>query len=118
LGAGTIVYAYTPQLTAPTGGTELQPVSGLLAGVSGALRAFQGSTHTATPLLVAPAFSLSAFLATTAVQPFTNQVDEPAGDICIPPGVALVLQGVAAGGTSPVVLLSATYEEVPLVVAT
>jgi hypothetical protein len=117
LGAGSLVYAYGAQTTAPTGGTELQPVSGLVAPTSGKGRAFQGSTLAVTPLIVAPAIAMGAFLATTAIQPFAVQ-DEVAGEIQVAPGFALAVQGVAAAGTSPLMLLALSYEEIPIQSAT
>jgi len=112
LGAGTIVYAHnTPQATIPTGGTELVPVRTLITAVRGAGRAFQGSTLSAVPLILKPAYVLGAFLATTALIPGKLE-DEVDGAFIIPPATAFVMQGVAAAGTSPLVLLGISWEEV------
>lgn len=114
LGGGTIVYGYSVQVASPTGGTALAPTNGLLGATSGALKGFQGSTLTTAPTIVLPGPVMSAFLATTAVQAFLNALDENAGEIGIPPGIALALQGVAAAGTTPLAILGASFEEVPL----
>lgn len=114
LGAGTIVYALVPsQTTVPTGGTELTPQCSLLGAPRGVGRAFTGSTLSATPTILRPAFVLGAFVntAATAPDPALDLVD---GAIVLPPGTVLCMQGVAAAGTSPLVLLSLIYEELPI----
>jgi hypothetical protein len=68
-----------------------------------------------TPTILRPAFSTSAFLATTAIAPFTQFKDDLQGEFIIQPGTVLVLQGVAAAGTSPLVIFSVTWEEVTIV---
>jgi hypothetical protein len=72
----------------------------------------------ATPTILKPMCSLSAFLATTAIQPFSIAQDDVAGEIVVPPGTALVIQGVAIDGTTPLVAISASWEEVPMLNAT
>ena len=114
LGAGTMVHAQVVgQTTVPTGGTELTPQTGLLSTARGKLRAFQGSTLAATPTILRPSAILGAGVTTTATFPAVA-VDEVAGAIVIPPGSCWVYQGVAAAGTTPLVLIGATYAEVPL----
>jgi hypothetical protein len=115
LGAGSLVYgAVLSQPAAPTGGTELLPIPGLISGAKPKGRAFQGSTLAATPTILAPAFSLTAALATTAVQPFVPAKDEVAGSIIVPPGTVLIMQGIAAAGTTPLVIIGINWEEMPL----
>ena len=111
LGAGSIVYAYfTPQATVPSTGAELTPVCTKIGFVKGVGRVFQGSTISGTPLILRPAFNLGAFLATTADPPRTCQ-DLLEGEIIVPPATCFVMQGVTAAGTSPLVILSAVWEE-------
>lgn len=114
LGGGSIVYGVVnAQTTVPTTGTELTPQCSLIGYPRGVGRAFQGSTLSATPTILRPAFVLGAFVntAATAPDPALDLVD---GAIVLPPGTALCLQGIAAAGTSPLVLLSLIYEEIPV----
>jgi hypothetical protein len=112
LGAGSIVYAYfTPQATIPSGGTELTPVCTKIGQIKGAGRAFQGSTLAGTPLIFRPAYSLGAFLATTA-DPMRTTQDLVEGEIVVPPATVFVMQAVAAAGTSPIVAMSVCWEEI------
>ncbi len=112
LGAGSIVYAYyTPQATIPSGGSELTPVCTKIGQIKGSGRAFQGSTIAGTPLIFRPAFNMGAFLATTAWSAETC-VDLVEGEIIIPPATIFVMQGVAAAGSTPLVLMSITWEEI------
>ena len=94
LGAGSVVYARADQITVPSGGTELVPISGALQALSGTIRAFQGSTLTNTPTIVAPAFTL------TAAPSISPGQDEVAGELCILPGQAFAIQAIAAAGTN------------------
>jgi hypothetical protein len=115
LGAGTIVYATSAQAAAPTGGTAITPKNCLLGnGASSSAFAYSGSTLSATPSIVRPsAFNFGAFLATTAaINP--PLIEEVADEFLLTPGNVFVMAGVAAAGTSPLVLLSATWEEVPV----
>lgn len=114
LGAGALVWAVnnSPQQAAPTGGTVLTPINALLSSNLGRGKAFQGSTLAAAPTIFRPFCSLGASLATTAVQPW--QAYEPTdGAIVIPQGCSASLQAIAAAGSTPLVLLSAAWEEVP-----
>jgi hypothetical protein len=114
LGGGSLMYAVVPvQSAAPTTGTELTPQCSLLGFPNGVARAFQGSTVASTPALLRAAFVLGAFVGTTAVPP-APAVDYVDGEIVVPPGSALVVQGVAGAGTSPLVTIGLTYEELPV----
>lgn len=111
LGAGSLVYAVVPsQVTVPSGGAELTPQCSNIGFPRGVGRVFSGSTLSAVPTIMRPAFILGAFVNTTAVPP-DPALDLVDGAIVIPPGAALCLQGIAAAGTSPLVLLSLIYEE-------
>lgn len=111
LGGGSVVYAVVPaQLTVPSGGTELTPQCSAIGLPRGVGRAFQGSTLSATPTILRPAFVLGAFTAATATAP-DPALDLVDGAIIVTPGSVLVLQAIAAAGTTPLVLLSLVYEE-------
>jgi hypothetical protein len=114
LGAGALVHAQNvSQLTAPSGGTELTPVASLLNGTRGSARAFTGSTISATSTIIRASMSMGAGLASTALFP-SLVCDEVDGSIVVPAGVAYCYQGIAAAGTSPLLVLSAVYEEITL----
>jgi hypothetical protein len=112
LGAGSIVYAQVPnQTTPPSTGTELVPVNALIGTVKGVGRAFTGSTLWATPTIIRPAYIMGAALASTALGPaVVNDLID--GAIIIPPGNAFVVQGVTAAGSTPLVMIGVTWEEV------
>lgn len=115
LGGGSMVHGLViGQTTLPTGGAELTPQCGLLANVRGVARAFQGSTLIAAPTILKPSFVLGAGLATTAALPTAPAYDEVDGAIVVPPGAVWAFQGVAAAGTTPLVLIGASYEEVAI----
>lgn len=114
LGGGSLVYAAGgAQTTVPTGGTEIVPQCSLVGAPRGVGRVFSGSTLVAVPTLLRPAFILGAFAAAAVVAP-DPALDLVDGAIVLPPGTVLCLQGVAAAGTSPLVLLSLVYEELPV----
>jgi hypothetical protein len=112
LGAGSIVYATVlTQTTVPTTGTEIVPQCSLLGFPRGVGRAFTGSTLIIAPAILKPAYTLGAFVGTTAV-PATMEVDETGGEIIVTPGTVFVMQGVAAAGTSPLVMFGVCWEEI------
>jgi hypothetical protein len=114
LGAGTIAYAYVAaQTTVPSTGTELTPICTKLGFPRGQGRAFTGSTLASTPAIIRPAFAMGAFLATTAIQPFQT-ADMVEGCITIPQGAVFCMQGIAAAGSTPLVILSVEWEEIPV----
>lgn len=115
LGAGSMLHAQVSgQTAAPTGGTELTPVNNLLGTTRGTARAFQGSTVANTPTIVrASGIILGASLASTAALP-AIAMDEVDGSIVIPPGGCWAFQGLAAAGSSPLVLIGAVYEEIAI----
>lgn len=114
LGAGSITLAVNAsQATVPSGGTEITPVCSLLGFPRGVGRAFTGSTLSAIPTLIRPVFNMGAFLATTALAPQDCDVLID-GSIIVTPGTTLSLQGIAAAGTTPLVILGFTFEEIPV----
>lgn len=113
LGAGFLGYGQVAQATAPTGGTELTvrgTVLGNTGGPSGTPggfgRAFTGSTLSGTPVLLQPALILSG---SAPFVPIPRDYCE--GSIIVPPGQALSLQGIAAAGTTPLVVLAFKWVE-------
>lgn len=113
LGAGSIVHAENPQATVPSGGTALT-ANGLKLGVAaGTATVHQGSTLSGTPTILRPTgIVLGASLASTAGLPVVVKEDV-GGGILIPAGQAWCLSGVAAAGTSPLVMFSAVWQEIP-----
>lgn len=114
LGAGNIAMGSIPaQVTVPTGGAELTPTCSLLGSPRGVARAFSASTFISVPTIIRPVFNLGAFTAATALAPQDCDVLVDGG-IVIPPGSAICLQGIAAAGTTPLVIFGLTYEEIPV----
>jgi hypothetical protein len=112
LGAGVVWYLATAPAAAAVTGTVI-PVSNnyLGGGGSGHVgRAFTTSTLPTTPTILRPAWSLTALLATTAVQPYLV-TDHVNGEIMIAPGCALTLHATAAAGSTPIVSFGMTWAE-------
>lgn len=118
LGAGNIVWAYNIQTTlvAPTGGTALTPNNNLVGvATSGQAKAFTGSTVSTSQTLFRPTgVSLGAALATTATFAASPVYEPVEGELVVIPGACLSLQGIAAAGTTPLMVFSMTYEEAPI----
>jgi hypothetical protein len=112
LGGGSLVLGANPSLTqvAPTGGTPLTSQCTLFGFITGKGLAYQGATLAAAPTLVAPVFTLGAFVGTTAALMELDAAWE--GDFMLAPGASVSLQGIAGAGTAPLVLLSLLWEEV------
>jgi len=111
IGAGTVVWASIAQPSAPTGGSDItaQIVPAIVGSSAVAnfltpagIKAFQGSTIAGTPAIIKPAFVLEA-------TPIKTQKDEVEGALSLLPGQLLCLQGIAAAGSSPLVLLSVSF---------
>jgi hypothetical protein len=112
LGAGTIVFAVVPlQTTKPTGGTQLVPQCNLIGSTVGVGIPFTGSTLVATPTIFMPLWTVGAALATTATFPASLAI-EVNGTVIVPPGAVLAIQGIAAAGTTPLVIFALSWEEV------
>jgi hypothetical protein len=112
LGGGSVVFGIVPsQTTLPTTGTELTPLNALIGFPRGVGRVFQGSTLVAVPTILRPSFVMGAWVGTTATPP-ANELDIVDGGIVVPQGAALAMQGIAGAGTTPLVLLAITWEEV------
>jgi len=107
IGAGHLQFAYAAQPAAPTGGAALtaRPVEiGRVLTSTG--KAYQGSTI-ATPTALRPALQLGSS-ANSAISECVN----PA--IKILPGRVLSVEGVAAAGTTPLIVLAITWLEIPV----
>jgi hypothetical protein len=115
IGAGTLALATTAQSTKPTGGTALTVQSNRMGDTStGQILAFSGSTLTAAPTLVAPVAVLNATLATAPSSggfPAASPTLIELGSLYhLWPGNAACLQGIAAAGSTPLVILALCYE--------
>jgi len=113
LGAGQLVWAYQegdiPDGTAldivnALTGATLSPAATYAASM---VRAYSPASLV-TPTLLRTFCRLGASLATTEVGPW-QAVDEVGGGIIVPPGTSIVLTGVAAAGTSPLIQLSMAW---------
>jgi hypothetical protein len=114
LGAGSVLLAAVlSQQTVPTTGTELVPVCTDLGMPRGVGRIFTGSTWVSTPQILYPVISMGAFLATTAVPPW-DVIDVVDGSIIVEPGTGVMLQAIAAAGTTPLVVFGMKWEELPI----
>lgn len=115
LGAGLVVYAanINPVAAAVTG-TAIT-VTNLLLGSrqAGVGLAFTTATVPANPTILRPFCILDAALATSVVGA-RQIVEDVDGEFVIAPGCALSLQGIAAAGTSPLVMFGMTWEEVSI----
>jgi hypothetical protein len=107
LGAGYLAYGSQVQATAPTGGTPLSEPANVVGQANAAIgQAFSGSTVAGTPVMIRP-----SSLQLLAASPFVNPKEMLEGEIVVLPGQALVLQGIAGAGTSPLVVLAFEWVE-------
>lgn len=117
LGAGTLFYCVNTNTyaAAPTGGSSLTPVNlDIGSNLPCVAVANTGGTLPATPTVLRPFCSLTALTASTAVAPFQTE-EEVDGEIVLEPGTALSLQAVAASGSTPLIAIAVSWEEVPIV---
>lgn len=116
LGAGSIVYTTNvgAQAANPTGGTALTPIASLLGNSSTpAGQPGTGRTVAAQSLYRPTGWIIGASLATTAALPvFLNDLVD--GEIEIPPGYGLGIQGITAAGSTPLMVFSISWEEIPI----
>lgn len=115
LGAGMIVLSYyNAQAAAPTGGTALTPVcNNMTARTAKQGKAFTGSTIGGTSVIVRPLFNIDAIAGSGDTPPAQCDIDLK-GEFVVLPGSVVCLQGVTAAGTSPKVIFSMSWEEIPL----
>lgn len=94
----------------PTGTAVAEINAKLGNGTQAQGRALTTATLPATPSPIRPLWNLGASLASTALAPSAakERID---GAIVIPPGCTLSLQGTAAAGSTPLVVLGALWKE-------
>lgn len=115
LGAGVVHYvANSNTAAAATTGTAIAEVN-LLVGkaAANACQLLTTATLPVTPTVMHPFCSLQASLASTAVAPW-QVIDYVDGKIIIKPGATVSLEATAAAGSTPLVVYSALFEEVPI----
>lgn len=113
LGAGFLAYVADITLTdAATSGTAIVAINALIGSAAGVARPFTTATVATSPTIVRPICSLSAFLASTAMVPFSTVTDEVDGAIVVQPGTAIGVQGVAAAGSTPLIVIGMTWAEI------
>jgi hypothetical protein len=115
LGSGTIyLCANTNPAAANVTGTSITPVCTYLgSSVAATGQAFTTSTLPASPTVVRSLWTLTPMLATSVFQPFVLE-EMTFGKYIIAPGCSLSLEAVAAAGTTPKVVFSMSWVEVPL----
>lgn len=114
LGAGFMAHTQnSSQLTDPSSGTAIVPVCSLLNGTGGTAKPHTSSTISATSTLIRPSLNLNAIAGAGDAGPSLG-VDMVDDEIIVPAGVAYCLQGIAAAGTSPKIVIGVVYEEITL----
>ena len=112
LGAGFIGYGFQTNVQSAPTGTALTAQGsflGVLANMGKAFYTVSGASLT----ILKPVFTMGAALASTTAfaAPCSDLVD---GAIIVPQGGLFALGGVAAAGTSPLVVLAIEWEEIPV----
>lgn len=117
LGAGFMAYAQVITGIAGTTnvmvGTERTTRSTKLNGGAGAGRFYEDCSPTVAPTILRPAFNFGAFVTTTAALPGALK-DELDGEFIVPPSTSFIVSGIAASGTSPLVVVGLTWQEVAI----
>ena len=111
LGAGTVFYTKNSAAAVPTG-TAIVPVNALLGSADAAVATALTTSTIASPTSFRTFCSLTALLAGTAVAPW-QIIDDVGGGIVIKPDAELSLEGVAVGGSTPLVVFGMMWREVP-----
>ena len=115
LGAGVVDWCSNVNLSeaVPTG-TAIVARPALVGGTSPAGGvALTTATLATAPNPIRPFCSLTALLATTAVQPY-QVLDLVDGSIVLPPGGSVSLQATAAAGSTPLVVYGVAFIEEPI----
>ena len=114
LGSGSVfLCANTNASAAAVTGTAITSVSTLIGGTgTSQANAFTTSTLPVSPTMMRPLWTLTPMLATSVFQPFSLE-EETGGKYIILPGCSLSLEAVAGAGTSPKVVFSMSWVEVP-----
>lgn len=115
LGLGYLVWSSNAQSTAPTGGTGVGAVNMYIGGSVGSVQASRGSTVATTQTQVRnTGIIFPPWAGTLLTGPLPQVVDFVDGEINLPPGFCLSVQGIGAAGTSPLVAMSIVYAETPI----
>lgn len=116
LGAGFYAWGQNLQGSSAPSGTELTPVNALIGGAArGRGRVWDNTNASgATPTLIRPSMSYGAMTASTANALLPAVIDEVDGEIVVYPGGLIALQGIGTAGTSPLLVHSIVWEEIPL----
>jgi hypothetical protein len=116
LGAGYLTYACRndPTVTAPSSGTAITPVNNDIGAANNAVAVprFNGTLDSA-PTALRPFCSFGAFVGGANNDP-SSCTDDNDGEFVIEPGCSLVVTGVAGSGTSPLIAIGMTWEEIPV----
>lgn len=114
-GVGSLAYGQNLQGASAPSGTELVPVNCLIGGAGrGRGRSFTGANASgATPTLIRSGIVYGAFVggAGPIPPPLVDEIDD---EFILYPGGLLAVQGIGTGGTTPLIIPSITYEEIPL----
>lgn len=118
LGAGTLAllahFVAGSTITAPSGGTAITPTCMKLgSSTASAANVRFNNTVPASGLMIDAIVTLQASLASTATGgwPVHRTYD---GSVVIGQGQAVSVQGIAAAGTSPLIVVAARWAEVPI----
>ena len=113
LGAGSLMHAAStsPTQAAPSGGTPLTPNNNLIGQAGNSVAVPRVSGTVATPVGLGVICSLDAELA-SSVDGLRTCVYDVDGEFIIKEGCAYHVAAVAAAGTSPVICLGVSWEEI------
>src|SRR4051812_19021956 len=116
LGAGVLAllaHNTSPPITAPSGGTVITPQNMLLGfGTASVANCRFNCTVPATGLMIRALFNMSQIAATAGFA--TPSVHFLHGGILVAPGTAISVQGIAAAGATPLIVVGATWLEQPI----
>ncbi len=117
LGAGALhwVCRNDPTVAAPSSGTTITPVNCDIGAANNSVAVPRfNATLDAAPTALRPFASLDAEASSSTPGPriLSEDVD---GEFVVEPGCSVGITGVAAAGTSPLITLGMTWEEIPIV---
>ncbi len=117
LGAGSLTYVYDDTENGATPIGTSTPITPQPASIgsreTSKAKAHDAATLLNTPTILRPFAGLQASLATTAVAPWQLREDVD-GEFEVKPGNVLALEGIAAGGSTPLIQVGMTFEEIPV----
>jgi len=113
LAAGVVNWvANVNRAAAATTGTAITAVNGKLDGAVAQGKPLTTATLPATPTVARVAFSIPPWLVTSVSEPWSKE-DCVDGSIIVPPGCTVSLEATGGAGTTPLVVYSVLWEEVP-----